>query len=39
MLVNLTEYFDVQGKAHLSIPYESEKFFDGFGLGEMTTGS
>ncbi|MBP5153172.1 MAG: DUF177 domain-containing protein [Lachnospiraceae bacterium] len=30
MLVNLTEYFDVQGKAHLSIPYESEKFFDGF---------
>ncbi|MCR5278889.1 MAG: DUF177 domain-containing protein [Lachnospiraceae bacterium] len=29
MLVNLTEYFDSQGTAHLSIPYEAEEFNDG----------
>ncbi len=30
MLVNLTEYFDSDGTARLSIPYGSDDFFDGF---------
>ena len=29
-LLNLTEYFDSEGTAQLSIPYEAEDFFDGF---------
>ena len=31
MLINLTEYFEVQGKhAEIEVPYEAEKFNDGF---------
>ena len=31
MLINLTEYFEVQGRhAEIEVPYEAEKFNDGF---------
>lgn len=29
MLVNLTEYFDINGTSHLSVPFEAEDLFDG----------